>query len=166
MLADTDADIDKLIDRTEKEGDQVEEAASAFNFAKLWVIEKDALEEVPDEPANESQDGGFWDAILARAAKEKADKNEGEANGPRPKRRAAAVVQVVFTLFTCEQGLTNLRIMYMMTYHPKNHDKSKRHVAKFLRTPIMLPVSIGLIMILNQPLVDLDNLRCQMMILS
>ncbi|KAK1228665.1 hypothetical protein PQX77_008318 [Marasmius sp. AFHP31] len=53
----TDHDIDKLIEKTEKEGDAEEvqrEGANSFSFAKIWTSDKDQLQEVRDESQEDS----------------------------------------------------------------------------------------------------------------
>lgn len=95
---DSEEDIDNLIARTEKEGEDVPEATrSSFGFAKLWVVEKDTLEEVSEDVTADAHDDGFWGDVLARAAAEKAKAKAAEVTGRGAKRRAAAV-QVLATL--------------------------------------------------------------------
>lgn len=94
-LADSEADIDNLIARTEKEGDEIPEVTnSSFGFAKLWVVEKDTMEEVVEDVSADAQDDGFWGNVLARAAAEKAKAKAAEVTGRGAKRRAA-VAQVL-----------------------------------------------------------------------
>lgn len=94
-LTDSEADIDNLIARTEKEGDEIPEVTnSSFGFAKLWVVEKDTMEEVVEDVSADAQDDGFWGNVLARAAAEKAKAKAAEVTGRGAKRRAA-VAQVL-----------------------------------------------------------------------
>lgn len=93
-FVDSEGDIDNLITRTEKEGDNLPEATgSSFGFAKLWVVEKDTMEEIPEDVSGEAQDDGFWNDVIARAAAEKAKAKAAEVTGRGAKRRAA-VAQV------------------------------------------------------------------------
>ncbi|KAF8497997.1 hypothetical protein JB92DRAFT_2985471 [Gautieria morchelliformis] len=86
----SEGDIDNLIARTEKEGDDVPEATnSSFGFAKLWVVEKDSMEEVVEDVPADAQDDGFWGNVLARAAAEKGKAKAAEVTGRGAKRRAA-----------------------------------------------------------------------------
>ncbi|KAF5388487.1 hypothetical protein D9757_004581 [Collybiopsis confluens] len=47
----TETDIDNLIAKTEREGDQdeIHKEGNAFSFAKIWTAEKDELEEIADD---------------------------------------------------------------------------------------------------------------------
>lgn len=96
FLLDTDVDIEKLILRTEHEGDEVAEGStntSSFGFAKLWTADKDVLEEI-QEDTPQDQDTSFWDAMLAKVTEEQAKAKAAEVTGRGAKRRAATTVKV------------------------------------------------------------------------
>ncbi|KAI8990487.1 SNF2 family N-terminal domain-containing protein [Trametes punicea] len=87
-------DIDSLIEKTEKEGDQVETdagAGSLFSFAKVWSAEKEGLEELPDEEADHPDEADSWVKALQLIATERAKEREQEVTGRGVRRRAAAV---------------------------------------------------------------------------
>ncbi|GBE77743.1 hypothetical protein SCP_0106250 [Sparassis crispa] len=89
-------DIENLIEKTEKEGDQVEPqaaagAGAAFSFAKVWSADKDSLEEMPDEPQDNGDQVDSWAQTLERLASERAKGQAKEVTGRGVKRRAAAV---------------------------------------------------------------------------
>jgi hypothetical protein len=91
---DSDQDIDKLIERTETEGDEQETTTgegAAFSFAKIWSADKDALEELDtDDPAKEDQDNA-WTQTLQRIAEERAKAELVEETGRGTRRKAAPV---------------------------------------------------------------------------
>jgi chromodomain-helicase-DNA-binding protein 4 len=94
LIADSEGDIDNLITRTEKEGDNIQEATgTSFGFAKLWVVEKDIMEDIAEDAPADTQDDGFWGDVIAQAAAEKAKAKAAEITGRGAKRRAA-VAQV------------------------------------------------------------------------
>ncbi|KAK2461624.1 hypothetical protein APHAL10511_006087 [Amanita phalloides] len=85
----SDQDIDKLIEKTELEGEkqeEVKEGAFSFSFAKLWATDKDAMEEMQDDDQIDS-----WTHTLQKitAEREKSQIQEIAASG-RGVRRAAA----------------------------------------------------------------------------
>ncbi|GJE85782.1 chromatin remodeling factor-like protein [Phanerochaete sordida] len=83
----SDHDIQQLIEKTEKEGDQQEPAAgenAGFSFAKVWTAEK-------DEEAEEQAQEDAWAQTLARIAEEKAKERAQEETGRGVRRKAAAV---------------------------------------------------------------------------
>ncbi|KAF7799325.1 hypothetical protein EIP86_010557 [Pleurotus ostreatoroseus] len=85
-------DIDNLIEKTEKEGDQQEPQPgenAAFSFAKVWAADKDSLEEVNDGDTKAQEDA--WAQTLARIAEEKATERAKEVTGRGVRRKAAAV---------------------------------------------------------------------------
>ncbi|EGO30851.1 hypothetical protein SERLADRAFT_444458 [Serpula lacrymans var. lacrymans S7.9] len=88
----SDIDIEKLIEKTEKEGDQTDQAKNAglFSFAKVWAAEKDSLEELDDAPENDQRDS--WAQTLQRVAAERDVAQAKEATGRGVRRRVAAVV--------------------------------------------------------------------------
>ncbi len=93
-LKDSDHDIDKLIEKTETEGDQQEPQAgegAAFSFAKIWSADKDQLEDLEtDDAAKQAQDDA-WAKTLQRIAEERAKEELVEISGRGAKRRAAPV---------------------------------------------------------------------------
>jgi hypothetical protein len=96
VSADTDNDIEKLIDKTETEGDQVEtikEAGMTFAFAKIWAADKDSLEEVADDLPDDQ--GDSWAQTLQRIASKGQDIQVQEATGRGVRRRAAAPIPQV-----------------------------------------------------------------------
>jgi tRNA U34 5-methylaminomethyl-2-thiouridine-forming methyltransferase MnmC len=68
-----------------------ESADSGLGFAKLWVVEKDSMEEVAEDPTPDTEENGFWGDVLARAAAEKAKAKAAEVTGRGAKRKAAAI---------------------------------------------------------------------------
>ncbi|KAF8642013.1 hypothetical protein AX16_009734 [Volvariella volvacea WC 439] len=91
-------DIEKLIERTEVEGDDVQEApqgSMSFTFAKIWSADKDTMEEVED-----NDQGDSWAQTLEKIteAQKKAQELEIVQSGRGARRKAAVVAQ------------TNLRI--------------------------------------------------------
>lgn len=96
FCTDTDQDIDKLIEKTEKEGDQqetVKEGGLSFAFAKIWAADKDSLEEVEDEAPDGQEDS--WAQTLQRitAEREKAQIQEVALAGRGARRKAAMKTQ-------------------------------------------------------------------------
>lgn len=88
---DTDADIDKLIDKTEQEAEPEqtnEEGALSFSFAKIWAAEKDSLEDVVEE----EDQGDSWAQTLLKIneEREKTRAQEIALSGRGARRRAAA----------------------------------------------------------------------------
>lgn len=86
---DTDNDIDKLIERTEKEGEQEvqsKEGVLSFSFAKIWEADKDSLAEVEDQDQGDS-----WAQTLQKitAEQEKMQNQEIVLSGRGVRRRAA-----------------------------------------------------------------------------
>ncbi|KAI0347824.1 hypothetical protein BDW22DRAFT_1349889 [Trametopsis cervina] len=89
----SEQDIDKLIEKTETEGDQPDASGgenAAFSFAKIWSADKDTLEEL-DETQVEEQDNA-WAQTLKRLAEERAKVEGAEAATGRGTRRKAAPV--------------------------------------------------------------------------
>ena len=92
--ADSEADIQSLIEKTEKEGDQIEETSqnqsSAFSFAKVWAADKDALTDMNEgasEHADETDDS--WAQVLAKLETERTKTQAQEVTGRGAKRKAA-----------------------------------------------------------------------------
>lgn len=88
---DNDQDVEKLIEKTEREGDDTEttEASSnAFAFAKVWSSHKDALDEIPDEVNDDVQDDS-WAQTLAKIQEEQKREQAQEKSGRGVRRKAA-----------------------------------------------------------------------------
>ncbi|EIN14062.1 hypothetical protein PUNSTDRAFT_140446 [Punctularia strigosozonata HHB-11173 SS5] len=89
----SDQDIDRLIEKTEKEGDEQEVdkmSGLQFSFAKVWAADKDELEEIADAVNEEpAEQGDSWAQTLQRIAEEKAQASDTVVTGRR--RRAAAL---------------------------------------------------------------------------
>ncbi|KAH7881752.1 SNF2 family N-terminal domain-containing protein [Phlebopus sp. FC_14] len=88
----TDIDLDKLIEKTEVEGDKPELASESglkFSFAKVWEAEKDTLEDL-DDAAPDIEQGDSWAQALERIAAAKNVAREREVTGRGVRRRAAA----------------------------------------------------------------------------
>lgn len=95
---DSEHDIEKLIEKTETEGDQQEtrgeEVSTLFSFAKVWAADKDALEEMDDNPP-ESVEPDAWAQTLQKIAAERDTHQIQEETGRGTRRKAAAVFPVV-----------------------------------------------------------------------
>ncbi|KAJ7139950.1 hypothetical protein C8R44DRAFT_765859 [Mycena epipterygia] len=95
----TDADIDKLIDKTEQEAEPEqtnEEGALSFSFAKIWAAEKDSLEDVVEE----EDQGDSWAQTLLKIneEREKTRAQEIALSGRGARRRAAAPKQNAYVV--------------------------------------------------------------------
>lgn len=89
----SDHDIQQLIEKTEKEGDQQEPAAgenTSFAFAKVWAAEKEGFRDM-EEDAEEKAQEDAWAQTLARIAEERAKERAKEETGRGVRRKAAAV---------------------------------------------------------------------------
>lgn len=93
--ADSDNDIDKLLEKTEKEA--VKEAPKAagglsFAFAKIWAAENDSLEEVVEEDQTDS-----WAQTLQKinTEREKEQEKHIAESGRGARRKAADIAKVV-----------------------------------------------------------------------
>lgn len=93
--ADSDNDIDKLLEKTEKEA--VKEASKAagglsFAFAKIWAAENDSLEEVVEEDQTDS-----WAQTLQKinTEREKEQEKQIAQSGRGARRKAADIAKVV-----------------------------------------------------------------------
>jgi len=90
---DTDQDIEKLIEKTEKEGEQDEQVKDglSFSFAKIWAANMDSLEEVQDVDQGDS-----WAQTLQKITSErdKLKSQEVVQSGRGVRRRAAAFAKV------------------------------------------------------------------------
>jgi hypothetical protein len=97
IVPDSDQDIDKLIEKNEREVQQTEatnEGVLSFSFAKIWAADKDSLEEVEDDDQGDS-----WAQTLQKitAEREKAQIREVTLSGrgvARAARRANAIPKV------------------------------------------------------------------------
>lgn len=101
-LSDTDQDLDKLIEKTEIEGEEeniTSEPGLKFNFAKVWTAEKDTLEDIGDS-VPDIDHGDSWAQALERMAAEKMAAKEKEVTGRGVRRKAAAAFPAV-----CPQDL-------------------------------------------------------------
>ncbi|KAJ3843907.1 SHREC complex subunit Mit1 [Lentinula raphanica] len=92
----SEADIDNLITKTEKEGDKELDSkeGAAFSFAKIWTADKDELEDIGDEDQLEVDS---WTQTLQkinneRAKKQAREEEETGKGGRRNARRKAAAV--------------------------------------------------------------------------
>lgn len=99
--ADSEHDIENLIEKTEKEGDEVEAdtgggAGSLFSFAKVWSADK-GLEELGDEVPDHAEEADSWAKALELIAARKATEQRMEATGRGVRRKAAAVFPQVST---------------------------------------------------------------------
>lgn len=99
---DTDIDLDKLIEKTEIEGekdDVAKESGLQFSFAKVWAADKDAFEDIGDDAQDVAQDDS-WAQALERIAATKNVAQEKEVMGRGVRRKAAATFpQVGFWFF-------------------------------------------------------------------
>ncbi|KAI0720008.1 SNF2 family N-terminal domain-containing protein [Cerioporus squamosus] len=88
-------DVDNLIEKTEREGDQVEPdsggAGSLFAFAKVWSADKDDLEELAEQAPEHAEEADSWAKALELIAARKAAEQEKEVTGRGARRKAAAV---------------------------------------------------------------------------
>ncbi|KAI9461026.1 hypothetical protein BJY52DRAFT_1168379 [Lactarius psammicola] len=89
----SEQDLDKLIEKTETEGEQPKEAGEdaghAFSFAKVWTAENDGLEEVDDRAHEPSGTVDSWAHTLELIAKEQAQMKATERTGRGVRRKAA-----------------------------------------------------------------------------
>lgn len=88
----TDIDLDKLIEKTEIEGekdDVAKESGLQFSFAKVWAADKDAFEDIGDDAQDVAQDDS-WAQALERIAATKNVAQEKEVMGRGVRRKAAA----------------------------------------------------------------------------
>ncbi|KAI6118993.1 hypothetical protein EV401DRAFT_1965170 [Pisolithus croceorrhizus] len=87
----TDHDLDKLIEKTEVEGEQEEVAKDGglkFNFAKVWAANKNTFEDIGDETLEPHDDS--WAQTLRRIAAANNASQIQEATGRGVRRKAAA----------------------------------------------------------------------------
>jgi len=97
-----DASIDKLLDRSQiestKTGDD-DSAESQFGFARIWVSDKDALQDDFDTVDDEiAPDPGVWDKILKERQAAAAADALAQAEAMGRGRRAKAVRKVLLAM--------------------------------------------------------------------
>lgn len=86
--------MQSLIEKTEREGDKVEETVqnqtSEFSFAKVWAADKDSLTEM-NETASDHEDevDDSWAQVLAKLEVERSKVRAQEVTGRGAKRKAA-----------------------------------------------------------------------------
>lgn len=88
---DTEQDVQRLIEKTELEGDKVEASDApnnAFAFAKVWSSHRDALDDMPDEVSDAVQDDS-WAQTLAKIQEEQQHEQAQEKSGRGVRRKAA-----------------------------------------------------------------------------
>ncbi|KAG2159672.1 uncharacterized protein EDB93DRAFT_1111462 [Suillus bovinus] len=88
-----DNDVEKLIEKTEIEGDQqvaAKEAGLSFAFAKVWAADKDTMEDI-QEDVPDMQQGDSWALALERIAAAKGAEQVAEVTGRGVRRKAAAM---------------------------------------------------------------------------
>lgn len=95
ITADSEHDIANLVEKTEKEGDQVEPdsggAGSLFAFAKVWSADKEGLEELAEGLPEPAEEADSWSKALELIAARKAVEKAKELTGRGVRRKAAAV---------------------------------------------------------------------------
>lgn len=109
--SDTDHDLDKLIEKTEVEGDDeniASEPGLKFSFAKVWAAERDAMEDVADS-VPDIDHGDSWALALERIAAKKAVTKEQEVTGRGVRRKAAAAFPQV-----CRKLSVVLSLVHML----------------------------------------------------
>ncbi|KAG2755489.1 hypothetical protein P692DRAFT_20793136 [Suillus brevipes Sb2] len=88
-----DHDVEKLIEKTEVEGDQqaaTKETGLSFSFAKVWAADKDTMEEI-HEDVPDTEQGDSWALALERIAAAKGAEQVTEVTGRGARRKAAAI---------------------------------------------------------------------------
>lgn len=101
---DSEHDIDNLIEKTEREGDNDDSenssgAGAAFSFAKVWSADKDTLEDMADGAEGHSNQVDAWAQALERLVAERKKEHTDEVTGRGARRKAAAVFpQVRFSI--------------------------------------------------------------------
>jgi chromodomain-helicase-DNA-binding protein 4 len=92
--ADTDYDIDQLIEKTQTatpEEETTKDGGLSFSFAKIWAADKDSLEELADDlPTNQPSDS--WEQTLRRIETEIQKEKAKEVTGRGVRRKATAAV--------------------------------------------------------------------------
>ncbi|KLO20752.1 hypothetical protein SCHPADRAFT_816295 [Schizopora paradoxa] len=102
----TEQDIDNLIEKTEKEGDNVAEESSnnAMAFAKIWSLHKDGVEDLEDD--TKEQDDA-WAQTLAKMADEQKRAEKEEKTGRGTRRKAALAKSNYFEDASPEKKASN-----------------------------------------------------------
>ena len=95
IFSDSEHDVDNLIEKTEKEGDNQEAESSSgsnnsFSFAKVWSADKDSLEEMADSAEANREQVDAWAQALERLVAERKEE-ASEVTGRGARRKAAAV---------------------------------------------------------------------------
>jgi chromodomain-helicase-DNA-binding protein 4 len=116
-MSDSDHDVEKLIEKTENEGDQTElpkEGGMAFSFAKVWAADKDTLEDIEDTALENPDQADSWAQTLQRIELERQKEKKQEITGRGARRRATAMFpQVCRTLST---ALLMYRCLYLIIF--------------------------------------------------
>jgi hypothetical protein len=86
--------VQSLIEKTEREGDKVEETVqnqtSAFSFAKIWAADKDSLTEMNETASDHGDEvDDSWAQVLAKLEVERSKVRTQEVTGRGAKRKAA-----------------------------------------------------------------------------
>ena len=91
---DSENDIDKLIEKTETEGEAESSGSgenAAFSFAKIWSADKDELEDLETDNAEREAQDDAWAKTLQKIAEERAKEEAVEVSGRGTRRKAAPV---------------------------------------------------------------------------
>jgi hypothetical protein len=100
FVLDVDHDVEKLIEKTEVEGDQqaaTKETGLSFSFAKVWAADKDTMEEI-HEDVPDTEQGDSWALALERIAAAKGAEQVTEVTGRGARRKAAAIFPQVIPM--------------------------------------------------------------------
>lgn len=108
IITDSEVDIDNLITKTEKEGDEdaTHKEGNAFSFAKVWTADKDELDEIVDDDQFAIDS---WAQTLQKINEEMAikqaqeEEESGKGGRRHARRKTATVVNVrafVYAFFT------------------------------------------------------------------
>ncbi|KAI0830534.1 P-loop containing nucleoside triphosphate hydrolase protein [Trametes gibbosa] len=127
-------DVENLIEKTEKEGEEVEPESGAglFAFAKVWSADKDDLEDLPDDVAEHSEEVDSWSKALELIATERAKEREQEVTGRGVRRKAAAV----FPHQSLNLGDTPTKHQNKPRKRKKSRDKSAGSDDSEFRAPV------------------------------
>ncbi|KAH8119925.1 hypothetical protein DFH11DRAFT_1557318 [Phellopilus nigrolimitatus] len=89
----SETDVEKLVEKIETEGDQVESSESsnnAFAFAKVWSAHKDVFDELPDD-IEDADKADSWTQALQKIAADQTRVEAREEVGRGVRRKAALV---------------------------------------------------------------------------